>query len=662
MLTDFNKPRGSNGDYARVILNTLAELRTFKPWFDGQVVTIKKVTSTGPEIFDDFYYDLSDTTSADDGIFVIKTTQSTSAFKRIDKSSYNIAYFGLLADGSNFSTAVNNTVLAIVNDIIANNRVNNVMTTIKIPSLGKRTVFTIDASIKLPTIVTLFFEAKTAYLDAKNFTADAVFKITNDFTGLTTAMFQAETSWSGGPANQAIGNAIIDSSGRIALRGPGYATATNSAIIFGNTVNGVPDVRDVRICAMNIFGFNISHTWGTYNTYMCGFAHCNFSRCNYGAWIPDVVYNSGERMKYFDCTFGNIKQHCFYAGSSGNYTLEDVSTDFIEGDLFHFGPTSANFFNFKSGHIEGIYGYIASKDTPTNYSQARVEISKDVVIDPRTTTNYRGIRKMYNCPITAYGKGLAVINGALIPSMINTKPNTAYSTWSGSPTETGCYIEHPRTYNQGTPWPNSYASGVTNRINPSLTFTTTDTAVGTDLLSVNEAFAVITTGTAIAKYSNAGNGDADGIIPFEITLASASDTVQLFCTNQSKNVSAHVPLWGTCSVKIGSSTGDVQVSPIMASYRGATINSIYNDTAKTVASTLNPIRRSITVGSATSMTASLVDSGLTSAQFQAMYPRFVTGHWQGADFFVPGFLFTGFVGTIYVKLPYWWFDTGRVGY
>lgn len=662
MLTDFNKPRGSNGEYARVILNTLAELRTFKPWFDGQVVTIKKVTSTGPEIFDEFYYDLSDTTSVDDGIFVIKTTQSTSAFKRIDKSSYNIAYFGLLADGSNFSTAVNNTVLAIVNDIIANNRVNNVMTTIKIPSLGKRTVFTIDASIKLPTIVTLFFEAKTAYLDAKNFTADAVFKITNDFTGLTTAMFQAETSWSGGPANQAIGNAIISSAGRINLRGPGYASASTSAIIFGNTVNGLPDVRDVHIASMNIIGFNISHTWGTYNTYMCGFAHCNFSRCNYGAWIPDVVYNSGERMKYFDCTFGNIKTHGFYAGSSGNYTLVDVSTDFIEGDLFHFGPKSAVFFNHLSGHIEGIYGYLAAKDTPTDYSQGRVEIGKDVVFEPRTASGYRGVRKLYNCPVTAFGKGLAIINAAMIPALLNVSPNSAYGCWGGGPNDTGCYIEHPRTYSQGIPYPESYSTFPTKRINQSLTFTQTDSAVGTDLLSVNDSFACILTGGGVARYSTAANADSDGVVPFEITLTNASDTVQIFCTNQSKKESSNLPLWANCSIKIANATGDVLVSPVMANYRGATITSTYNDTTKTVASTLNPFRRSITSGSATNMTTSLTGSGLTSAQFQGMYSRYVTGHWQGADFFVPGFLFTGFVGTIYMKLPMWWFETGRVGY
>lgn len=41
MLTDFNKPRGSNGEYARVQLPSVADLRTFKPWYEGQVISVK---------------------------------------------------------------------------------------------------------------------------------------------------------------------------------------------------------------------------------------------------------------------------------------------------------------------------------------------------------------------------------------------------------------------------------------------------------------------------------------------------------------------------------------------------------------------------------------------------------------------------------------------
>ncbi|HHN8523621.1 TPA: hypothetical protein ACRRZA_003730, partial [Klebsiella quasipneumoniae] len=69
----------------------------------------------------------------------------------------------------------------------------------------------------------------------------------------------------------------------------------------------------------------------------------------------------------------------------------------------------------------------------------------------------------------------------------------------------------------------------------------------------------------------------------------------------------------------------------------------------------------ITQGYPTDMIAMKAKANWTD-KFQAMPSSTVLGYWQGADFFVPGFLITGGVGVLILKVPSFWTETENGGY
>lgn len=640
-------------------------LRLLEPSYAGQSVIVKRRATGMPTVDARFTYDATDTTTDDDDVAVI-VTAGGKRWKADLSEGYDLRLAGVGVDGSNFSAALNKVVSVIIRRAVQQGRVNNVTRAIRVVPTNFICEFKLDAPIDLPSFVSLGFIG-SPYLEARDLVGSYAFRVANcAFPTLTKAMMAAETSWSGGPLNQVIGNKCITAldGGRITLRGPGFpdTSVEKFGVILGNDVATELDVRDCSVEDMNIFGFQTSHILGGYYSFMIGFRNCNFSRCYRGMKLPKIFGNAGERLWYESCTFGNITSHAFQLYGAGTYTLVNVSTDFIGGDLFHFGPESPASIEFLSGHIEGIQGQDGAKDAPTNYSQARVHVHSAVLRDPRQGGGtYRGIRQRWGCPASAFGQGLSVIDESISPGMENTKPATEYPCYTGYPGNTGVFIETPRTANRGTPWLNSYSAACSKRINSTISFTSSVGEVGSNLLSTDYAFAYEKTGGALIEYGTAADASADGYLPFKITLSDPSDVATLFCTNRAQAPTGLRPLWAAASVKLAESVGNAMLIPVMACYMGAAVTSVYNDTNKTVTSTFAPIRRGTTTGNPLDLRALLTGSGLTTSQFQATYPRSVAGWWQGCDFFVPGFRFTGFTGTIYLKLPVWWFEGSNFG-
>ncbi|QBQ78975.1 tail spike protein [Escherichia phage vB_EcoM_KWBSE43-6] len=646
--------------------SSLINLRNHEPTYPGESVILERIASGKPTVNVVLRHDPTDTTSVDDDISIF-VTPGGARWKLDISDGYDMRLAGVNVDGTNFSSALNKIVSVIISKIVANGRVNNVARRIKVVPTNFLCQFFLTDPVDLPSIVSCSFYG-SPFIESQNMTGLYSFRIANQpFSTLTKAMMQAETSWPNGPLNQVIGNKVINSGdgGRITLRGPGFSDGVpRIGVILGNDVTTDKDVRDCSVEDMNIFGFDASHTLGGYFTFMAGFRNCNFSRCNVGMRLPNITGNAGERMWYDSCTFGNMTSHALHVFGAGTYSLVNTSIDFIGGDMFHYGSDSSVSIEFISGHIEGIQGYDAAKDTPTNYSQARVHIHSAVLRDPRQGSGqYRGIRQRWSCPSSSFGQGLSVIDESISPGMENTKPNTAYPCFMGSPSNTGVYIETPRTANRGTPWLNSYSDSCSKRINPTYFFITSAGTgeLGQSQLVLDYNFSYTKTGDGIVEYGVVGDADADGFIPFKITCNDVNTVINLFCNNRSKATNGNKPLWGACSVKLANSVGDVMIAPLRATYLGSTITSIYNDTTKTVTSTLNPVLRSTNVGVALNLRDLLNGSGLTTNDYQATYPRYVTGYYQGNDFFVPGFRLWNFTGTIYLKLPIWWFEGDNFG-
>ncbi|HHS9706489.1 TPA: hypothetical protein ACTW9I_000678 [Raoultella planticola] len=642
---------------------SIATLRTIEPTYYGQSITLERAVSGGPTVNAIITHDPADTTSPDDGMSVF-VTPGGARWKADISEGYCAGLAGILANGSNITTIINGMVNKIVDKIVANGQVNNVMRRINVPVLAPINVFTLTGEIYWPTIISIIFNGNTL-LDYRAIkSGKALHYKNNAFSDrLTVAMMAKGTNPPDKPGqvNQATGRCGLDCiGGEINLIGPGIEadgsgnpTVFTTGIVIGNDAPCDLDARDVFVRKLNIIGFHTTHEWGIYNTFMCGIEESNFSRSHDGGLVPGIGSNYGERMYYRNCTFGNLTRHGMNMIGGGDYTLENVSTDFIDGDLAHFGPQSPAEYKHLSGHIEGVKGQLAAKDTPTSFSKAFAYFGKLVRRDDRVVSSgdYRGVRQLFGCPQSSFGRVLKVINESYAPGRENTKPNNAYPCETGWPGNSGVEPIIPGSTFVDTPYINSYNPAVRNSVNATITFTEASTGnLGTNIVSTDYAFAAIVTGGATCRYGTAADATGDGVMPFILTLTDPSDSIELFCTNRFRPESGISQLWGACSVRIGAATGNIMISPLMAVYLGQTGQA----NLTTGAVTINPIQRVISEGGAVNMTDLFSGSGLAAGDYQAMVPRSVTGYYLGSNDSVAGFKITGGVGEVRIKLPVWW--------
>lgn len=650
----------------------ITTLRAIEPSYNGQSIILERAVAGAATVNAILTHDPTDSTSPDDGISIF-VTPGGARWKADISQGYDLRLAGLLVDGSNFSPVLKKARDAIINKVVANGRVNNVASIIKIVPTNFICEFKITEKVDLPPFISCG-TIGGPYFEAGDFVGDYCFRISNqDFPQLTKAMYQAETSWKGATSkywNQAVGNKpffTMDGQ-RMTLRGPGYAldssgnpTIKTVGIVFGNDVPCELDVRNLMICDMKITGFHTSHKWGTYYTFMCGFRDCYFSRCYNGMEVPESFYNFGEDMQYQHCVFGNIENDAFWIKGGGEFTLDcGTDVDFVGRHMLHIGPLSPVEFKYVSGHIEGIQGRTVFKDAPQSYSQSTVLIGKAVKRDVRRTlaglsAEYYGIYQEYECPSSIYGQSLKVTDESHTSGRAGIKPNTPYPTLAGPPGNTGVYLKTPRGIDLRTPFPNSYSDACSNRINRVLGFTELSTGdVGGDLLSTDYAWAALKTGNAKCRYGTMADADPDGYMPFIIELTDPSEVVQLFCTNEAKAGTSLELMWGTASIRIADAVGDVMVSALMACYLRNSVRVTQDQDTKVFTATSTPIRRTISESAPINMTTQRQGMPITSADYQAMLPQAVSNYWQGNDFIQAGLKFTGFTGRIYVTRPYWY--------
>ncbi|MDK1845488.1 MULTISPECIES: hypothetical protein [unclassified Klebsiella] len=670
----------------------IATLRTIEPSYNGQSIILEKCNADGVLLNVQLHHDPYDIFSPDDG-FSVFVTPGGARWKPDLTHGHNVALAGLKRDLSNLADCFDRVRDSIINRIKANGRVNNILCKIMIPSVGFVTNYKVDHPLVYPSIITLT-ALGNVYIEPKEgmHFQPVVAGDNSQFTSqLTKAMFQSESGWQGAKSkylNQASARVILDCVGGVfTIRGPGYAleytadskgdpifdadgnpTLDTTGLSIGNMAPCDLDCRDVVVQNVSVIGFNKGFVWGTYNTFICGLRNVYFSRVYDGVTIPDGISNSGERMWYDNVTFGNVARHAFVGLSAGEHTLHNCSVDFVWKDLFYNGPKSACSFVFLSGHIEGVQRYIASKEAPTSYSKASVYISEAVKYDPRrgpgSSADYRGITQMFSAPTNPanpeYGIGLFIEFNAHITAFDGAAPRAEYPCYAGSPLNTGFDIKMKQRRAPGPRYLNTYGPGsklIHTHIQPA------EVNVGkpidiADPVNPGALFAAIKTGGAVVEYGAASDQN-DSIRTIKITLSAATDIVQLFLCNRCRVVSGRNPVWASCSVNVEGMTGQANLTPIMANYQGGEV--VVDKTVVPATYYVKPKLVAITQGYPTDMIAMKAKANWTD-KFQAMPSSTVLGYWQGADFFVPGFLITGGVGVLILKAPSFWTETENGGY
>lgn len=667
----------------------ITTLRTIEPSYSGQSIILEKCDADGVLLNVQLHHDPYDIFSPDDG-FSVFVTPGGARWKPDLTHGYNVALAGLKRDLSNLADCFDRVRDSIINRIKANGRVNNILCKIMIPSVSFVTNYKIDHPLVYPSIITLT-ALGNVYIEPKEgmHFQPVVAGDNSQFTNkLTKAMFQADSGWQGAKSkylNQASARVILDCVGGVfTIRGPGYAleytnddkgdpifdangnpTLDTTGLSIGNMAPCDLDCRDVVVQNVSVIGFNKPLVWGTYNTFICGLRNVYFSRVYDAVTIPDGISNSGERMWYDNVTFANVARHAFVGKSAGEHTLYNCSVDFVGKDLFYNGSNSACSFVFQSGHIEGVQRYIASKEAPTSYSKASVYISESVKYDPRRGANdYRGITQMFSAQTNPdkpeYGIGLFIDFNAHISAFDGVAPNAEYPCYAGSPVNTGFDLRMKQRRAPGSRYLNTYGPG-SKLLHATIQPAEVDVGnpvTSADPLSTGSLFAAIKTGGAVVEYGAASDQN-DSIRTIKITLSAATDTVQLFLCNRCRVVSGRNPLWASCSVNVEGMTGQANLTPIMANYLGSEVE--VNTNVIPTKYQVKPKLAAITQGYPTDMIAMKAKANRTE-KFQAMPSSTVLGYWQGADFFVPGFLITGGVGVLILKAPSYWTETENGGY
>lgn len=676
LKTDFNQPKGSTIGVLRDgrtiqqafdkmrYADTLQELRTMEPVGPRDVATVRRATEDSVLVNAPVYYDKNDTTSPDDGISVF-VTAGGARWKFNTFKGYCAGLAGLKEDGSNVTTVVNGIVNRIVAKMVAAGRVNNQQRTVNIPVTGDAPEWKLTGPLVWPTVISLVFHG-SVLLDGTSLTAGKILNCNNVpfMDRLTVAIMAAGTNPTDRPGrvNQAVGRAALTCiGGEVTVRLPGTQmdgsnnpTIHTVGAMIGNDAACLLDARDIYFEKFNIIGAKTGIEFGCYNTFMCGVEHFNVSRCYDGFSSPTLGSNYGERMYLRNGTIGNMDRHGAYLVGGGDFTLENVSVDFLGGDLAHFGPLSPAEYKHLSGHIEGVKGSLAAKEMPASYSKALVILGKAVRRDDRVVdqNDYRGVRQLFACPQNPYGRMLKVINESYAPGREGQVPNNPYPCETGWPGNSGVELILPKDTFVDTPYVNSYSPAVRNSVNQTISFTTASTGpLGSNVLSTDYAFAAEIIGGATCSYGTSAEATSDGYMPFIITLSDPSDVVYLFCTNRFRPGSGQSVLWGNCSVTLVGTTGSIILAPVIASYLGTT----WTANTTTGAVTATPIRRGIQEGGTVDMSALAAAGGIPNGTYQAMPSRSVKGFYLGCDHAVAGFKITGGTGQVRIKLPVWWF-------
>lgn len=354
---------GNKSKAAVIPVDNITALRGFEPPFLGATATVTAYypnwssSASGAVGGGDFYFDATDITSVDDGIFTFVTSGGARWKRQLTNQVYNLAMGGVRPGDD--ATAV---LKALVAKIIA--RYQTITTTSTVPvNYGNGTIevnpgtYILSSTVQLYTVTPLVALGDVTF-DARTVTTGpGIFKISND--GLPKA---------NKPKYLTTGIVLNGSFGTINIVGdkkvPGIA--------IGNTLATQADCRDHLINNVSVsyvtsfIDFN-----GAFDTYLTVVS--NFR--GYGCSLNGVIFsqtafsNSGERMQFIEMTLGGCDGNAFSVAQPGvMISIHNASFDFISGNVINLSPNvSYAMIDITGGsHAEAFNGYVATSNSGTN--------------------------------------------------------------------------------------------------------------------------------------------------------------------------------------------------------------------------------------------------------------------------------------------------------
>lgn len=664
----------NTGKYTKAVVQveTLAALRLFSPAFNGQTVLLKRAVPNGPIIDELLTYDAVDTLTPDDDLTVF-VSLNRYRFKVDYSKGYNVFLAGFDPSLNNLSACVNKVNALFVSRAVAKKQIITSKLTVLVPGYGNDNTFYCTETMRFSGSLICLSPMTSMIFD---FTAigdgDAIV-ISNEYTGLNSGM---GNSINGSSADQ--GGYAINPNGVLFIRGPGIKTSTGSdgsiayepvgigtGLVLGNRTKQTDgsawlNVRDTVVKNIRVFGFNYGLTFGHNDFYNSGLEDFNLYGNIYNVYQGvGTSSNSGERIWMRNGTISNSYLDCFYLNSTGHdYYLHNCSVDYAKRDAIRIGPIASFSMFINQCHFEGMDQLMINQPIKTSTGgQCRFLMTDGKVVPVRYGVTYRGIRQLFNA--SNYNAVIVeLFNVDMNSGPAGYMANDAYGSWTGLDNLCQLTIKHRNS--DIYKWIPGTRYGVGGYIlNPIKIFTgtaaaalpTTITAATTDVTAAYHYTSVPAGGSIV--YGSPGDADADGLIPIKITLANATDIAYIFSAGYTQFQRNTIKLSSMISVKCGSATGAVNVQSVLRplTYQDITVS------GSTVTQTEK--NRGTVLGDTIDVLGTILAKNYldrTTDTFVITPPLRLDNYFLGSLWGNTGFKFTGFVGTIYVKLPMYWFD------
>lgn len=350
-----------------------AELRAFEPTSDNQIISLNTPVSlvsgasysygTGGR----FYYDKTDTTSVDDGWGCVVTPNGARWKRVLENSILNLSWMGV-KPGDDLSDVLQSAITFVTNYMKKNGFYGR-----PIIAINAGTYVT-SKTIQMPSSIGLVCFGNVR-IDGSGIITDTgyILKIQNTESAISASF------WTGDNIS-AIG-------GMLQLVGTSRNGTGVSGIFVGNETTGNDPCRNVSLSNVCVTNCQNALTFGSIDTY--GFAG-NSLRLEQN-WINlnspnSTSSNSGERMSFYNTTFGGANKDHIYINTPGmDVSYQNCSFDFTNGDVLEIGSTGSYFSQkFFACHFEGWDGYLVN--APVNASNRSIMLTDSTILPrPRST-------------------------------------------------------------------------------------------------------------------------------------------------------------------------------------------------------------------------------------------------------------------------------------
>ncbi|EPK6574877.1 TPA: hypothetical protein RFC48_000029 [Klebsiella pneumoniae] len=614
---------------------TLSALRTVEPTYSGQSITLRHAVSGGHEINCSLWYDADDLTTADDGYSVF-VTAGGARWKADVSRGIDIRLAGLLADNSNLGTVLNAVINGEANKIKAAGTIKGAITNIFIPA--SRTVYKVDEPVFIPSFMCLNTDGYV-YLYYP-FTTGSAFSINNK---------QLEILSGSMPSNPADvqGCKIFNArGGRFILSGPVGDVSTGTGLYVGDPNDSVFAVRDLMACDLTILGFKYGIQITARNNFINTFYGIISMLNQYGVYVSGgQALNAGEKMIFEKCTIGNNSVAHFWFQAPMWYYINNCSLDYTSADVFLVGNLSqVSRILVQGGHIEGVPGYLVNCPAAPGIP-VKVQF-RDTQLYMNGANN--SMRQLIHAPGGACAVSFEECDWTFT-EYFETSQYISLSGYSdGTEANNRCVITNKSPRVTGL-----RSSQILPRYNNGLmgwrfNFVGTEGASILNLTDANTKITVSSANTDVsAKY---GVATSDGARTIEITAAAATDVVELLLTPYYPAKAR--PAWcGGASVNIaGVTAGECDMYLVARTYEEPTLS--FNSGTSTITTNRATVTNYISDVINVSEIFSKAGTPLTAADYVGVWQS--VSQAQYADSCRLALRFTGFVGTVKVKLPVFW--------